>query len=267
MYLPDLSSDTYVTPEERRRRFERKKLFKGPFWFYVRYCILVINAGIQFLFTKNPQAGVTLEALRMIRILENQGADFTCEGLNRYPAEKGPYVFACNHMGTMEPNVLPGLVASKTPMTFVVKTSLMKVPFFGRILRRLQAIPVDRKHPGEDLVQVLQEGERLLAQGTSVILFPEGTRQKVFSPKKFNSLAVKLALRAGVPVVPVAVKTDFWGDGQKIKDFGPLHLDKKVHISFGEPLQLSGRGKAEHHRVVEYISSHLKEWGADIEEA
>jgi 1-acyl-sn-glycerol-3-phosphate acyltransferase len=168
-------------------------------------------------------------------------------------------------MGTLEVNALPGLIASRTPMTFVVKDSLLRLPFFGQVLRRLNAIPVQRKNPGEDLKQVFSEGERLLSEGVSIILFPESTRQDVFSSRRFNSLAVKLAIRAGVPVIPVALRTDFWGVGRLIKEFGPIFPERRVHITFGEPLFPSGRGRTEHQQVLDFIASHLLEWGAAVE--
>lgn len=265
MYLPDISGNRYETDPVRHRRFSSRKTFKGPFWFYLRYSILVIWSGIKFSYTKDPQKAVTLQALRVMRIVEKQGAHLTFDGLNNYPREKAPYVFACNHMGTLEVNALPGLVASRTPMTFVVKDSLLRMPFFGQVLKRLKAIPVLRQHPGEDLKQVLQEGERLLSEGVSIILFPEGTRQDVFSYRRFNSLAVKLAVRAGVPVVPVALRTDFWGVGERVKEFGPLFPDRRVHITFGSPLTPVGRGKAEHQQILDFIAEHLVEWGAPVE--
>jgi 1-acyl-sn-glycerol-3-phosphate acyltransferase len=265
MYLPDISQGRYKTDPERFRRHSSSRLFRAPFWFHFRYAILVVWSGIKFSYTRNPQKAVTLQALRVMSIVEKWGANLNFDGLDNYPAEEGPYVFACNHMGTLEVNALPGLVASRLLMTFVVKENLLKMPFFGKVLRRLNAIPVSRRHPGEDLMQVMEGGKKLLDEGYSVILFPEGTRQDVFSPRRFNSLAVKLALKADVPVIPVALRTDFWGVGKRVKEFGPLHSERPVFISFGKPIRPTGRGKAEHKQILDYIASHLEDWGAAVE--
>ena len=265
MYLPDISRDRYETDPNRFKRFSSRRIFKGLFWFYLRYSILVIWSGIKFSYTRDPQKAVTLQALRVMRIVEKHGAHLTFEGMDRYPDDQGPYVFACNHMGTLEVNALPGLIAARTPMTFVVKQKLLKLPFFGQVLKRLRAIPVSRLHPGEDLMQVLEGGKKLLAEGVSVILFPESTRQDVFSHRQFNSLAVKLALKADVSVIPVALRTDFWGAGKRVKEFGPLHMDRPVHICFGDPIRPTGRGKAEHQQVLDFITNHLSKWGAAVE--
>lgn len=267
MYLPNISKDRYETDPIRHRRYLSRRMFTGEIWFYLQYVILVICSGIKFFFVKDPQRAVVRQALLVMRIVEGQGAHLTFEGLDKYPVEDGPYVFACNHMGTLEVNALPGLVASRIPMTFVVKDSLLKTPFFGKVLRRLRAIPVRRRHPGEDLMQVIRVGEKMLSEGISVILFPEGTRQDIFSPRRFNSLAIKLALKAEVQIIPVALKTDFWGSGKLIKEFGALNRNKRVNITFGNPIRPGGRGRIEQQMIVDFISNHLREWGSPVDVA
>ena len=79
-------------------------------------------------------------------------------------------------------------------------------------------------------------------------------------------MGVKLALHAGVDVVPVALKTDFWSNGKHHTGFGPVHRNRPIYITFGSPMTPTGRGKAEHLKVVEFVESHLKAWGAEIEE-
>ncbi len=265
MRLPDISDNTYQTDPLLHKRFRDRGLFKGGFWFYPRYFFLVIWSGLRMIFASNPMKVVELQSLRTMRIVERQGVKLIFEGLNNFPAEEGPYVFACNHMSALEVNALPGLVASRTPMTFVAKDTLFRTPFFGRVLRGLNAIPVGRKHPGEDLRQVLTRGAELLEQGISILLFPEGTRHSSFSPARFNSLAVKLALRRGVKVVPVAVKTDFWGIGKLVRDVGPLRPDLPVRISFGEPVLPRGRGRAEQKLVTDYIAQCLLKWDGKVD--
>jgi 1-acyl-sn-glycerol-3-phosphate acyltransferase len=71
---------------------------------------------------------------------------------------------------------------------------------------------------------------------------------------------VKLAKKAGVEVVPIALKTDFWGNGKLIKELGPLDHNKPIHIKFGEPMQIMGNGKEENQRIIDFIKSSLAEW-------
>ena len=124
-------------------------------------------------------------------------------------------------------------------------------------MRNRNPIVVGRANPREDLRIVLAEGQNRLNGNISIVIFPQTTRSINFDPKKFNSLGVKLAKRAKVPVVPVALKTDAWGTGRKFKDFGKIQPAKSVHITFGDPLPVQGSGKEEHKFIVNFIAKKL----------
>jgi 1-acyl-sn-glycerol-3-phosphate acyltransferase len=119
---------------------------------------------------------------------------------------------------------------------------------------------VGRDNPREDLKTVLEEGQKRLEEGISIVIFPQTTRSAEFDPKKFNSLGVKLAKRCNAPVVPFALKTDAWGLGRRLKDFGPIRPEKTVHIHFADPLMVRGSGKEEHSAVVAFIEKKLAAW-------
>jgi 1-acyl-sn-glycerol-3-phosphate acyltransferase len=108
----------------------------------------------------------------------------------------------------------------------------------------------------------MTDGEKLLESGRSVIVFPQSTRG-AFIPKQFGSIGNKLAKKAGVPVIPIALKTDFWGNGKYIKAAGPLNRDKEVYFEFGHSIEIKGNGKAEHEEVISFIQKKLNEWGHD----
>jgi 1-acyl-sn-glycerol-3-phosphate acyltransferase len=63
-----------------------------------------------------------------------------------------------------------------------------------------------------------------------------------------------------VPVIPAAIKTDFWGNGKLIKEFGPIDRKKPIHMVFGEPMTIAGNGRKEHVDIVEFIRSHMQQW-------
>jgi 1-acyl-sn-glycerol-3-phosphate acyltransferase len=204
----------------------------------------------------------TLRSLGVIRAIESVGVKFEITGTGRLASVEDPCVFVANHMSTLETLCLPAMILPYKPITFVVKRSLTEYPVFKHIMRATNAIAVARENPRDDLKAVLIGGERMLKEGVSVVVFPQTTRATDFKPEEFNSLGVKLARRAGVPVVPVALKTDAWGVGPIfLKDFGKIDPSKTVHMSFGKPLTVSGRGDEEHRETVEFISSRLLEWG------
>ncbi|MBA7567323.1 hypothetical protein ES708_09033 [subsurface metagenome] len=107
---------------------------------------------------------------------------------------------------------------------------------------------------------VINQGKKFLEKGTSIIIFPQKTRRIEFIPNEFNSLGTKLAGRAGVQVIPIAIKTDFWGNGKFIKELGPIYPEKTIYMTFEKPMHIQGTGKEEHQKIVEFISSKLKGW-------
>ena len=103
-------------------------------------------------------------------------------------------------------------------------------------------------------------GIQLLSKGISIVIFPQSTRSLAFKPEDFNSLGVKLAKKAGVKVVPIALKTDYWGNGKIIKELGPIDRKKHIHFRFGEPIEVTGTGKEENQKIIEFIKASLDEW-------
>ena len=127
-------------------------------------------------------------------------------------------------------------------------------------MRSRNPIVVGRTDPRKDLEAVMTGGMDLLGNGISIIIFPQSTRSVIFNPEEFNSLGVKLAKKAGVDVVPIAIKTDFWGNGKLIKELGPLNSKKPIYIKFGDPMKIAGNGREANQRIIEFIQSSLNEW-------
>ncbi len=195
----------------------------------------------------------------IIRAMEGVGMRLSVQGLAHLRALQGPAVYIANHMSTLETFVLPALLRPRGPLTFVVKASLLRYPVFGPILRSRDPVAVTRASPREDLKAVLEGGKERLGRGLSVVVFPQGERRSDFAPGQFNSIGVKLAARAGVPVVPLALSTDAWGTGRWLKDLGPVTPERPVQLRFGAPLAADGLGV--HDRVVAFIGDTLAEWG------
>lgn len=193
-------------------------------------------------------------------ILEKIGCKIYIEGLNNINAVAKPCVYIANHMSTLETFILPAMIRPLKKVTFVVKKSLVTMPFFGPVMRSRDPVVVGRTNPREDLATVLTEGQKCLAGGTSIIVFPQHTRSLYFNREHFNSIGVKLARRAGVSVVPIALKTDAWGQGKKIKELGKIKTELPVRFKFSPPIKIEGNGKADHEKICEFISKTLTDW-------
>ena len=118
----------------------------------------------------------------------------------RFPG-KGPYVVVANHQ-----SILDILLLSHLPreMKWVGKESLFKLPWVGWMLRMTGDIPIRRGDP-ESGGEALARAREYLRRGMSVMIFPEGTRSAKGALLPFKSGAFRLAVDAGVPILPVAV--------------------------------------------------------------
>jgi 1-acyl-sn-glycerol-3-phosphate acyltransferase len=99
-----------------------------------------------------------------------------------------------------------------------------------------------------------------LGTGVSIVVFPQTTRTPVFNPQQFNTIGVKLAKKAGVPIIPVALKSDAWGNGRLIKELGKIDPSRTVYFAFGEPFRIKDRGTEEHQNIIRFIQGKLGEW-------
>jgi 1-acyl-sn-glycerol-3-phosphate acyltransferase len=200
------------------------------------------------------------DSLRVLRLLEKAGLRFTISGLQNLENLTGPCVLIGNHMSIMETLILPVIVVPYAKVTFVVKESLLNYPVFKHVMASRNPVAVTRSNPRQDLKTVMSEGVDRLQNGISIIVFPQTTRSIEFDPLNFGSIGIKLAKKADVPVIPVALKTDAWKNGKYSKDLGPIYPEIPVNMAFGAPLRISGKGAEEHQQVVDFIREKLREW-------
>ena len=202
-------------------------------------------------------------SLRVMRALERTGMTITVSGVEHLKSVKGPCVVIGNHMSMMDTVVLPAIIVQEIPLTFIIKQSLMDYPVFKHVMRSRNPIALGRTNAREDLKTVLVEGKKRLEDGISITVFPQTTRGTEFNPKQFNSIGIKLAQKVGVPVLPVAVKTDAWTNGKLIKDLGKIKPQISTHFTFGPPITIEGKGRDEHQQVVDFIGTQIKGWQSE----
>ncbi len=111
-------------------------------------------------------------------------------------------VLCVNHSSTMDIPIL--FVYLPVQFRFLAKRSLFHVPFLGWHLRRSGHIPVDRDQPRQAL-RSLDEAAKKVREGSPVVVFPEGHRSRDGKMLPFKSGGFYLAIRAGVPIVPITL--------------------------------------------------------------
>ena len=250
----------YDTPEDIRCSLGYKIFLKSRFWFYFNFGKILFKSRSQIkkgIYDNKKWAETSFDILKAI---ERCGGRFHIRGLDNLKKSDGPIVFISNHMSTLETVILPCLITLIHPVTFIVKKKLVKGPIFGPIMRSRDPILVGRKNPREDLITVLKRGKEILSHGRSIIVFPQSTRQIEFIPERFNTLGIKLAKNSGVKILPIALKTDFWGNGKLIRGFGKLDSKKAIYFEFGKPMNIQSNGKDEHKKIIEFIRFNLNKW-------
>ena len=208
-----------------------------------------------------------ISSQKIIQVIEEIGGSFNIEGLENIHNNKGPFIFAANHMSTLETFVLPALIQPYHPTTFVVKRSLAESKIIGPTIIARPYISVDRNNPIEDLRKVLSEGKKILEGGRSIIIFPQSTRTTDFSLTLFNSIAARLAIESNKPIIPIALKTDFWGNGKGIFSYvGKIHPEKTIYFSFSKPIYPQIKKRELQQETLNFISSKLRGWGTAVKE-
>ena len=119
----------------------------------------------------------------------------------RHLHARQPYIYVANHQSLLDIMVL---FCINQPFKWVAKESLFRVPLLGWSMSLAKYIPLARAQHGS-IRETYQTTRRWLASGMSVFFFPEGTRSPTSDMLPFKNGAFKLAMQAGVPVVPIAV--------------------------------------------------------------
>jgi 1-acyl-sn-glycerol-3-phosphate acyltransferase len=134
------------------------------------------------------------------------GLDFREIGLENKPSE--PAIYACNHQSYWEALAFNIMVLD---IAIVLKKSLLSAPVAGWFLRHSPMIAVDREHGARSLREMLQQARSTIAEGRSILIFPEGTFQNITTRVSFKPGVAALYRALNVAVVPVAVDSGvFW---------------------------------------------------------
>ncbi|RII29550.1 MAG: 1-acyl-sn-glycerol-3-phosphate acyltransferase [Geobacter sp.] len=115
---------------------------------------------------------------------------------------EGPVIFMSNHQSNFD--ILALLAAMPRQFYWIAKKELFEIPVFGTSMRRGGYIPLDRSD-GRKALKSMDSAAKVIREGKSVVIFPEGTRSKDFHLLPFKRGGFMLALKAGVPVVPITI--------------------------------------------------------------
>jgi 1-acyl-sn-glycerol-3-phosphate acyltransferase len=156
-----------------------------------------------------------------------------------------PQIMAANHSGLHD--ILS--LSAHLPVQFrwVAKKSLFNVPFMGWHMARSGYIPIDRENPREAAKSII-EAASTIRGGVNAIAFPEGTRSRTGDLGQFRSGAFALALKTGVPLVPITLEGSYRVIMPKTLQVNPGTV---IRIKIDKPIDLSTYAKNDRHKLME----------------
>lgn len=156
-------------------------------------------------------------------------------------------LYVSNHQGYFDIPIL--LSIFDRPVGFIAKKEILKFKILSYWMQQINCIFIDRKDVRES-VKSINQGIEILKSGHSMVIFPEGTRSKGATLGQFKKGSMKLALKSGVPIVPVVI------DGsykllEKNKEYNKD--ERKVKITICKPVYLGKLSKEERVNLAENI--------------
>ena len=169
------------------------------------------------------------------RVVELLDIDLHVRGTEQVPAGRA-YVYMSNHQSHLDIPMLYATLPSPT-IRMLAKKELFRIPVWGRGLRAAEFIEVDRGNHARAM-QSIDYAAKLVRDGVSIYLAPEGTRSRDGRIGKLKKGGFHLALGTGAPIVPVAVRgtIDILPRGSRVMQKG-----QRVDVTIGAPIGVEGR--------------------------
>lgn len=166
-------------------------------------------------------------------------------GLDNIPLDQ-PVILMPNHQSNFD--ILAMLAGTPIQFRWLAKAELFKIPIFGLTMLRAGYIPIDRSDRRKALLS-MKEAARRISDGTSVTIFPEGTRSPDGELLPFKRGGFMLAVQSGASLVPVAIRGSF-----DIMSKNSLRLKPgRIDVSFFPPVDVIGKTAQELPELMEQI--------------
>lgn len=184
------------------------------------------------------------------RLIAITGTSVQVEGLEHIPPE--PVVFVSNHQGNFDIPLFLGYI--EKPKAFIAKIELLKMPLVSTWMKHLRCIFIDRNDARQSL-KAIHTGVELLKDGHSLVIFPEGTRSKGAEIGEFKKGSLKLATKAGVPIVPVTIN----GTYRMMEANGGRIKPASVKMIISPPIHTANLTKEEENQLTDQVFQIIKE--------
>ena len=159
------------------------------------------------------------------------------------------YIIVANHQSAFETFLLQTLV---NPTCTILKKELLWIPFFGWVLFLIKPIALDRSQRLRALKVILREGKKRLQAGSSILIFPQGTRVAVGELGKWNKAAALLAQTCQASILPIAHNSgECWRKGWHKRP-------GVINFQIGAPIAAEGKSSDElNERLLDFMRAEL----------
>jgi 1-acyl-sn-glycerol-3-phosphate acyltransferase len=161
-------------------------------------------------------------------------------------------VFCCNHQSNIDPPILFQALHPRLHVLF--KRELTKLPLLGKAFQIGGFVPIDRGSR-EQSMAAIEQAAASLRDGNSFLTFPEGTRSRTGALLPFKRGPFLMALKAQVPVVPVAIQ----GGSASMQKGSPIVRPTTVSVRIGKPVETRGMNVSDREKLADLVRSRVEE--------
>lgn len=185
------------------------------------------------------------------QLVEATGSKVNLIGADNIPKES--CVFVGNHQGNFDVLIMTGYIGK--PIGFIAKKETEKLPGVNYWMRQMHCVFMDREDPRDSVRSIIQ-GTENLKKGYSMVIYPEGTRSHGREVGEFKKGAMKLATKAGVPIVPVTINGSY-----KIFESqnGKRTKAAQVDLIVSKPIYTKDLSKEEQNNLSDRIKDIIEE--------
>lgn len=163
-----------------------------------------------------------------------------------------PYIIMSNHQSALD--IMSLLIGLPVPFKFVAKQELFRIPIFGWGLKQAGYVSLDRANPRKALKD-MEVAAQKIKEGASLVIFPEGTRSVDGKLLPFKKGAFSLAMKAGVPIVPLGIV----GTALLQPEGYDVPIRKgNVTIVAGKPIPVEGKGTGYKDDLAERVRGEIE---------
>jgi 1-acyl-sn-glycerol-3-phosphate acyltransferase len=233
--------------ETEKRRIKKMFFKKICYGFYMLWIRI---KGYKFWYIKKTKGEpAAIEYLKKVGYLWSKftidiiGIDLEVTGLENIPKEA--CVFIGNHSSILDIPIL--LYKTDRALGFISKKEILKTPIIGYWLRNSKCVPIDRENP-RAAIESINKAIKNINEGYSMVIFPEGTRNKEGKVGPFKKGSLRLATKSKAPIVPVSIDR-----ASRAFEDTRTFVPTKIKVVFGKAVETKNLSKEEEANLADNI--------------